>query len=97
MCGECPPEYRLVQSLLALEVIVHRGEIDLGARGFDQARRHGRLHPVEQAGADVVATSCPACMIRLKHGLPERVDVKHVAQMLHEAYEAAEKSVPGEA
>jgi FAD/FMN-containing dehydrogenase/Fe-S oxidoreductase len=50
-----------------------------------------KIQGVEQAGADVVATSCPACMIRLKTGLPERVEVKHVAQMLHEAYEAAEK------
>ena len=51
-----------------------------------------KARAVEQAGADVVATSCPACMIRLKNGLPERVDVKHVAQLLHEAYEAGEKS-----
>ncbi|HEX5646063.1 MAG TPA: FAD-binding and (Fe-S)-binding domain-containing protein [Nitrospira sp.] len=51
-----------------------------------------KARAIEQAGADVVATSCPACMIRLKNGLPERVEVKHVAQMLHEAYEAAEKS-----
>ncbi|MBM4127556.1 MAG: FAD-binding oxidoreductase [Nitrospira sp.] len=51
-----------------------------------------KTRAIEQAGADVVATSCPACMIRLKNGLPERVEVKHVAQMLHEAYEAGEKS-----
>jgi hypothetical protein len=30
-------------------------------------------------------------MIRLRNGLPEGVEVKHVAQMLHEAYEAAER------
>lgn len=49
-----------------------------------------KARAVEQVGADVVATSCPACMIQLKNGLRERVEVKHVAQMLHEAYEAAE-------
>ncbi|MGQ0666787.1 MAG: FAD-binding and (Fe-S)-binding domain-containing protein [Nitrospiraceae bacterium] len=49
---------------------------------------------VEQVGADVVATSCPACMIQLKNGLRESVEVKHVAQMLNEAYQAAERPVP---
>ena len=49
-----------------------------------------KARAVEEAGADVVATSCPACMIQLKNGLQGRVEVKHVAQMLHEAYQAAE-------
>jgi hypothetical protein len=31
-------------------------------------------------------------MIQLKNGLPERVEVKHVAQLLNEAYEAAEQN-----
>ena len=52
-----------------------------------------KVRAVEQVGADVVATSCPACMIRLKTGLQEGVEVKHVAQMLDEAYKAAEKPV----
>jgi FAD/FMN-containing dehydrogenase/Fe-S oxidoreductase len=56
-----------------------------------------KARAVEQAEADVVATSCPACMIRLKNGLPTGVEVKHVAQMLHEAYEAAEINAPPEA
>jgi Fe-S oxidoreductase len=51
-----------------------------------------KARAVEQSGADVVATSCPACMIQLKNGLPKQVEVKHVAQLLHEAYQAAEKS-----
>jgi FAD/FMN-containing dehydrogenase/Fe-S oxidoreductase len=50
-----------------------------------------KARAVEQSGADMVATSCPACMIQLKNGLPERVEVKHVAQLLHEAYEAADR------
>lgn len=49
-----------------------------------------KARAVEQAGAEVVATSCPACMIQLKNGLPETAEVKHVAQMLNEAYEAAD-------
>lgn len=56
-----------------------------------------KVRAIEQAGADVVATSCPACMIRLNNGLPEKIEVKHVAQMLHEAYEAGEKNRPREA
>lgn len=45
---------------------------------------------VEQSGAQVVATSCPACMIQLRTGLPDTVTVKHVAQLLQDSYEAAD-------
>ncbi len=60
----------------------------------DTARRifERKSRAVSQAGADVVATSCPACMIQLKQGLRGRVEVKHVAQLLDEAYKAAGKS-----
>lgn len=51
-----------------------------------------KVRAVEQVGADVVATSCPACMIQLHNNLPERVQVKHVAQMLNDAYEAADRT-----
>ena len=43
---------------------------------------------VESSGANLVATSCPACMIQLKTGLPAAVEVKHIAQVLQESYEA---------
>ncbi|MGA6828992.1 FAD-binding and (Fe-S)-binding domain-containing protein [Nitrospira sp. NS4] len=49
-----------------------------------------KARAIEQVGAEVVATSCPACMIQLKHGLKGRADVKHVAQLLRESYEAAD-------
>jgi Fe-S oxidoreductase len=49
---------------------------------FDRKRRN-----IEQSGADMVATSCPACMIQLNNGLRGRAAVKHVAQVLNEAYE----------
>jgi Fe-S oxidoreductase len=45
---------------------------------------------IEQSGAEVVATSCPACMIQLRTGLQGVAEVKHVAQLLKEAYEAAD-------
>ncbi len=51
-----------------------------------------KARAVEQVGADVVATSCPACMIQLKNGLREGTEVKHVAQVLYEAYEAGERN-----
>jgi Fe-S oxidoreductase len=50
---------------------------------------------VEQTGAEVVATSCPACMIQLRTGLRGVADVKHVAQLLQEAYEAADGDTAG--
>jgi len=51
-----------------------------------------KARAVTQVGADVVATSCPACMIQLKNGLQSRVEVKHVAQLLQDAYDAAERT-----
>jgi len=46
---------------------------------------------VEESRAEVVATSCPACMIQLKTGLPKEVQVKHIAQVLRDSYEAADR------
>ena len=40
---------------------------------------------VEQSGAEVVATSCPACMIQLRTGLKGCADVRHVAQLVADA------------
>lgn len=50
---------------------------------------------VEQSGAKVVATSCPACMIQLQTGLPTDVQVKHVAQILRDSYDAADQQTGG--
>ena len=50
---------------------------------------------VEQSGAEVVATSCPACMIQLQTGLPTDVQVKHVAQILRDSYDAADRQAGG--
>ncbi|HEU5091784.1 MAG TPA: (Fe-S)-binding protein, partial [Nitrospira sp.] len=49
-----------------------------------------KARAIALADADVVATSCPACMIQLKNGVGDTVQVKHVAQLLQEAYRAAE-------
>jgi Fe-S oxidoreductase len=50
-----------------------------------------KARAITQTGANVVATSCPACMIQLKNGVDESVQVKHVAQLLQEAYRTAER------
>ena len=50
-----------------------------------------KARAIARADADVVATSCPACMIQLKNGVGDTVRVKHVAQLLQEAYRAAER------
>jgi FAD/FMN-containing dehydrogenase/Fe-S oxidoreductase len=47
---------------------------------------------VELSGAEVVATSCPACMIQLRTGLQGAAEVKHVAQLLQESYDAADRA-----
>jgi FAD/FMN-containing dehydrogenase/Fe-S oxidoreductase len=50
-----------------------------------------KARAIAETDANVVATSCPACMIQLKNGLGEAVEVKHVAQLLQDAYRAAER------
>jgi Fe-S oxidoreductase len=49
---------------------------------FDRKRR-----AIEESGAEIIATSCPACMIKLNDGMQGKKVVKHVAQILNEAYE----------
>ncbi|MBM4124096.1 MAG: FAD-binding oxidoreductase [Nitrospira sp.] len=44
---------------------------------------------IRESGAAVVATSCPACMVQLRNGLRGQVQVKHVAELLQEAYQEA--------
>ena len=55
---------------------------DLSQQVFERKRR-----AIAAAHPDVVATSCPACMIQLNNGLCGRVKVKHVVQLLAEALE----------
>ncbi len=48
---------------------------------FERKRR-----AITESGAEVVATSCPACMIQLTNGLRGEVRVMHVAQVVQEAW-----------
>jgi glycolate oxidase iron-sulfur subunit len=58
---------------------------------YDQAmailgRKKGQ---VSSTGEEIVATSCPSCMLQLRHGVREKgldVKVRHVTQILDEAY-----------
>ncbi|MBI3603581.1 MAG: FAD-binding oxidoreductase [Nitrospirae bacterium] len=47
---------------------------------------------IRESGATVVATSCPACMIQLHNGLRGETKVKHLAEVLHEAYQTMSDS-----
>jgi Fe-S oxidoreductase len=62
-------------------------------KDFDTSQRivARKQQAVEQSGADLVATSCPACMIQLKTGLPPGIQVRHIAQVLQDSYEAGER------
>ena len=46
---------------------------------------------ITDSGAEVVATSCPACMIQLQNGLKGAIPVKHVAQLVDEALNSTSK------
>ncbi len=46
---------------------------------FERKRRG-----IAESGAEIVATSCPACMIQLQNGLRGKVEVKHIAQLMNE-------------
>jgi FAD/FMN-containing dehydrogenase/Fe-S oxidoreductase len=64
-------------------------------KDFDTSQRivERKRKAVEQSGAEVVATSCPACMIQLRTRLQGAAEVKHVAQLIQEAYEAADQQM----
>lgn len=51
---------------------------------FERKRR-----AIVESGAEVVATSCPACMIQLANGMRGQVKVTHVAQAVQEAWARA--------
>jgi FAD/FMN-containing dehydrogenase/Fe-S oxidoreductase len=63
-------------------------------KDFETSQRivERKRQAVEQSGAEVVATSCPACMIQLRTGLQGTAEVKHVTQLLQEAYEAGDRA-----
>ncbi|HSB44975.1 MAG TPA: FAD-binding and (Fe-S)-binding domain-containing protein [Nitrospira sp.] len=90
---------QLLQSLPGVEY-VEMPDADRCAGGagtylvkdFDSSQRivERKRRAVEQSGAGMVATSCPACMIQLRTGLHGAARVKHIAQLLQEAYDAAD-------
>ncbi|MBI3811183.1 MAG: FAD-binding oxidoreductase [Nitrospirae bacterium] len=61
-------------------------------KNYEQSRQifERKRRGIVESGAEVVATSCPACMIQLKTGMQNRIQVKHVAQILDEAFERAD-------
>jgi Fe-S oxidoreductase len=65
-------------------------DYDTSQKIFDRKRR-----AIEESGADIVATSCPACMIQLHNGLRGKVAVKHVAELMSNAYEMRAESSEG--
>ncbi len=50
---------------------------ELSGKIFERKRR-----AVEESGATTVTTGCPACQIKLRDGLGEKVEVAHVALLL---------------
>ncbi|HTN43282.1 MAG TPA: FAD-binding and (Fe-S)-binding domain-containing protein [Nitrospiria bacterium] len=60
-------------------------------KNYEQSRRifERKRRAVVESGADVIATSCPACMIQLKTGMHDSLPIKHIAQILDEAQERA--------
>jgi Fe-S oxidoreductase len=55
-------------------------DYDTSQRIFERKRR-----AIDASMAEEVVTSCPACMIQLRNGLPDAVAVKHLAQVVLEA------------
>lgn len=54
---------------------------------FERKRR-----AIEESGAELVATSCPACLIQLNNGLRGKVRVRHVAELVRDAWGGAGRS-----
>ena len=54
-----------------------------------------KMGNVEKTGAGILATECPACMMHLGYGARRKglpVEVRHVSQILDQAYAAAAKA-----
>ncbi len=48
-----------------------------------------KMNNLEESGADILATSCPSCLMQLRHGVKEKglpVEVKHPLVLIAEAY-----------
>jgi Fe-S oxidoreductase len=56
-------------------------------KDYETARRifERKQRAIDESGAEIVATSCPACMIQLTNGLRGRVQVKHIAELIDAA------------
>ena len=54
-------------------------DYDLSQRIFERKRA-----AIEQTQADIIATSCPACIIQLRNGLRGKATVKHVAELVND-------------
>ncbi|UCE62668.1 MAG: FAD-binding oxidoreductase, partial [Nitrospirota bacterium] len=63
-------------------------DYEVSQRIFERKRQ-----AIAKTQADIVATSCPACMIQLRNGLRDKVIVKHVAELVNDAQQ---ESVAGE-
>jgi Fe-S oxidoreductase len=63
-------------------------------KDFDTSQRivERKRQAVEHSGAEIVATSCPACMVQLKTGLSPGIQVLHIAQVLQDSYEAGARN-----
>lgn len=63
-------------------------------KDFDTSQRivERKRQAVEHSGAEIVATSCPACMVQLKTGLSPGIQVRHIAQVLQDSYEAGARN-----
>jgi len=58
-------------------------DYETSQRIFDRKRR-----AIQESGAGIVATSCPACMIQLKNGLRGQAVVKHIAELVSDVYKS---------
>ena len=65
-------------------------------KDYDTSKRifERKQQAIEQSQADIVATSCPACMLQLKNGLRGKATVKHVAELVNEAEEEKVSGMP---
>jgi Fe-S oxidoreductase len=86
------PGYRYVEMPDADRCAGGAGTFCLKDPALSQAVFARKRRAIEACGARVVATSCPACMVQLRSGLPaptyvggQAYEVKHIVQLVDEA------------
>ncbi|WP_366923934.1 (Fe-S)-binding protein [Metallumcola ferriviriculae] len=89
------PGVELVEMVGADQCCGGAGTFSMGHYDLSRKILDRKIQAIEDTGAEILTTSCPACSMQLGHGLNEHampLTVKHPVEFLAEAYRQAKRS-----